>query len=116
MKSAALLKAAGGIACAAFALHVGAQTTMSSDTASAPHETVSQHISDGTITTKVKAELLRAKDVKSTHIHVKTRNGVVHLTGTVPSQEDEAGAKRTAKLVDGVTSVKSSLKVVAGAQ
>src|SRR5579864_2784769 len=86
MKTIQFLKAAGGIACVAFALNATAQTSASPPPATS--ETVGEHIDDGTLTTKVKAELLGAKNVKSTHIHVKSRNGVVWLTGSVPSPED----------------------------
>lgn len=110
MKTLQFIKAAGSIACVAFALNATAQT------ASAPpatSETVGQHIDDGTITTKVKADLLSASNVKSTHIHVKTRNGVVWLTGTVPSSDDKAAAAEVTQNVNGVQSVKNRLKVVA---
>jgi hyperosmotically inducible protein len=111
MKTIQLLKTAGSIACVAFALNATAQTSASAPPASS--ETVGQHVDDGTITTKVKADLLTAKNVKSTHIHVKTRKGVVWLTGTVPSPEDKSAAADVAKNVDGVDSVKNHLKVVA---
>jgi hyperosmotically inducible protein len=111
MKTIQLLKTAGSIACVAFALNATAQTSASAPPASS--ETVGQHVDDGTITTKVKADLLTAKNVKSTHIHVKTRKGVVWLTGTVPSSEDKSAAADVAKNVDGVDSVKNHLKVVA---
>jgi len=111
MKTIQLLKTAGSIACVAFALNVHAQATVSAPAASS--ETVGQHIDDGTITTKVKTDLLAAKNVKSTHIHVKTHKGVVWLTGTVPSSDDKSAAEDVVKNVDGVESVKNRLKVVA---
>lgn len=109
MKTLHFLKAAGSIACVAFALNVSAQT---STAPSASSESVGQHVDDGTITTKVKADLLAAKNVKSTHIHVKTRQGVVWLTGTVPSSDDKAAAAEVTQNVGGVESVKNHLKVV----
>ena len=109
MKSIQFLKAAGGIACVAFALNATAQTSASAPPATS--ETVGQHIDDGTLTTKVKAELLGAKNVKSTHIHVKSRNGVVWLTGSVPSPEDKTAAEDTVNGVSGVKGVKNHLKV-----
>ncbi|WP_322104328.1 BON domain-containing protein [Paraburkholderia sp. J41] len=112
MKRIQLIKTAAGAACMTFALLAGAQTT--TDTPSGSSETVGQHVDDATITTKVKAELLGAKNVKSTHIHVKTRNGVVSLTGTVPSAEDRDNAKQVVEGVTGVASVKNHLKVAAG--
>jgi hyperosmotically inducible protein len=111
MKTIQFLKAAGGIACVAFALNATAQTSASPPQASS--ETVGQHIDDGTLTTKVKAELLGAKDVKSTHIHVKSRHGVVSLTGSVPSAEDKTAAEDAVNGVSGVKGVKNHLKVVA---
>lgn len=111
MKTLNFLKAAGSIACVAFALNATAQTSASAPSASS--ETMGQHVDDGTITTKVKADLLGAKNVKSTHIHVKTRKGVVWLTGTVPSADDKSAAEDVVQNVKGVESVKNHLKVVA---
>ncbi|RFU44645.1 BON domain-containing protein [Paraburkholderia sp. DHOC27] len=110
MKTLHILKAAGSIAVVAFALNANAQSASAPPAAS---ESIGQHVDDGTITTKVKADLLGAKNVKSTHIHVKTRKGVVWLTGTVPTSDDKAAAAEVAQNVGGVESVKNHLKVVA---
>jgi osmotically-inducible protein OsmY len=111
MKTLHFIKAAGSIACVAFALNATAQTNNAAPPPAS--ETMGQHIDDGTITTKVKADLLKASNVKSTHIHVKTHDGVVWLTGTVPSSDDKAAAAEVTKGVDGVQSVKNHLKVIA---
>lgn len=111
MKTIQLLKTAGSVAAIAFALNATAQTTAPAPSASS--ESVGQHIDDGTITTKVKADLLAAKNVKSTHIHVKTRKGVVWLTGSVPSADDKSAAADVVQNVKGVDSVKNHLKIVA---
>ncbi|HEX7912098.1 MAG TPA: BON domain-containing protein [Paraburkholderia sp.] len=111
MKTLSLLKTAGSIACIAFALNATAQTTAPAPSASS--ESVGQHIDDGTITTKAKADLLAASNVKSTHIHVKTRKGVVWLSGSVPSADDKAAAGEVVEAVKGVTSVKNHLKIAA---
>ena len=111
MKCIPLLKTAAAAACIAFAVSAGAQTTNETGTASGSSETMGQHVDDATITTKVKAELLGAKNVKSAHIHVKTRKGVVWLTGTVPTAEDRDNADQVVKNVAGVESVKNHLKV-----
>lgn len=110
MKTIQFLKAAGSIACVAFALNATAQTTTAP---AATSESVGQHIDDGTVTTKVKAELLGAKNVKSTHIHVKTKNGIVWLSGSVPSSEDKTAAQDVVQNVSGVQGVKNHLKVAA---
>lgn len=112
MKTIQILKTAGSIACVAFALNATSVMAQSS-APSAASETIGQHVDDGTITTKAKADLLAAKNVKSTHIHVKTRKGVVWLTGTVPSSNDKAAAGEVVEAVKGVSSVKNRLKVVA---
>jgi osmotically-inducible protein OsmY len=111
MKTIQFLKAAGSIACVAFALNATAQTTASAPPATS--ESVGQHIDDSTVTTKVKAELLGAKNVKSTHIHVKTRKGIVRLTGSVPSADDKTAAQDVVQNVSGVKGVKNHLKIAA---
>jgi hyperosmotically inducible periplasmic protein len=111
MKTIQFIKAAGSIACVTLALGMNAQAQTSAPPASS--ETMGQHLDDGTITTKVKADLLAAKNVKSTHIHVKTRKGIVWLTGTVPSADDKSAAEDVVQNVSGVEGVKNHLKVVA---
>src|SRR5260370_35678650 len=85
MKSTQILKAAGSIACVVFALNVNAQAATTSTGA---FTSIGTKVDDTAITTKVKAYLLRAKYVKSTHIHVKSRAGVVSLTATASSSYD----------------------------
>lgn len=98
-------------ACATCAFNVAAQTGNATQSASSS-ETMSEKISDGAITTKVKAALLNAKDVKgSQNIHVETTAGAVRLTGTVPTRQAKAAAAAAAKTVDGVTRVRNDLKV-----
>ncbi len=109
MKTTQFLKAAGGIACVVFALNVSAQTATDSSGAST---SVGTKIDDTAVTTKVKTELLAAKTVKSEHIHVKTRRGVVSLTGSVPSSEDKTSAEDVVSKVAGVQSVRNHLKIV----
>lgn len=64
-----------------------------------------QPVSDAWITTKVKAELLAAKDVSGLKIDVDTVNGTVQLSGRVDSQAQIDKAKAVAKNVQGVRSV-----------
>jgi hyperosmotically inducible protein len=109
MKTFQIFKTAGSIACVAFALNATAQTSASAPPASS--ETVGQHFDDGTVTTKVKAELLSAKNVKSTHIHVKTRKGIVWLSGSVPTADDKVAAQDVTQNVEGVKGVRNHLKV-----
>lgn len=70
-----------------------------------------QAVTDGALTTKVKTKLLATKDLKSTGIHVKTKDRVVNLTGSVPTSEQKQMAVDTVKSVEGVDSVNDNLKV-----
>jgi len=74
-------------------------------------EGAKQAVTDGALTTKIKTKLLATKDLKSTGIHVKTKDRVVNLTGSVPSSEQKQMALDTVKSVEGVDSVNDNLKV-----
>ncbi len=67
--------------------------------------------SDTAITTKVKAGLVKEPNLESLGIHVETEKGVVMLSGFVNSKTEADKAVKVAKGVDGVTSVKSAIKV-----
>ena len=67
--------------------------------------------SDTAITTKVKAGLVKEPNLDSLGIHVETEKGVVMLSGFVNSKEEADKAVKVAKGVEGVTSVKSAIKV-----
>ncbi|MFC5547807.1 BON domain-containing protein [Massilia aerilata] len=67
--------------------------------------------SDTVITTKVKAGLVKEPNLESLGIHVETEKGVVMLSGFVNSKAEAAKAVKVAKGVDGVSSVKSAIKV-----
>jgi osmotically-inducible protein OsmY len=66
---------------------------------------------DALITTKIKAEHAKDKDVSATKISVDTTNGVVTLGGTAKSKAEADKAVMLAKNVKGVTSVKNNIKV-----
>ena len=68
-------------------------------------------IADTVITTKVKADLFKEPELSAMAIHVETEKGVVMLSGFVDSKADAEKAVRLAKSVEGVTSVKSAIKV-----
>ena len=67
--------------------------------------------SDTAITTKVKADLVKEPNLDSLGIHVETEKGVVMLSGFVNSKEQADKAVQVAKGIDGVTSVRSAIKV-----
>ncbi len=76
-----------------------------------------QPMSDTVITTKVKGMLVKNKlitegsQANPWSIHVETKNGVVYLTGSVDNETQKNQVINTAKLIDGVKSVKADLKV-----
>lgn len=68
-------------------------------------------VADSVITTKVKADIFKEPELKSMAIHVETEKGVVMLSGFVDSKADADKAVSVAKNIEGVTSVKSAIKV-----
>jgi osmotically-inducible protein OsmY len=73
----------------------------------------SQH-DDLTISTKVKIELLADPALGALRLNASTLNGIVTLSGSVPSQADADRAVAAARRVSGVHGVKSELKIAAG--
>lgn len=68
-------------------------------------------VADTVITTKVKTDMVKDPDLKALDVHVETVNGVVMLSGFVASQTEANKAVDVARGVEGVTEVRSSLKV-----
>lgn len=117
MKALNTIKTVAGIACVTLAVAAHAQVTVTKggDTAGtpAPHQTTSEKLSNAELTTKVKTSLAAQSNLKSLHIHVHSRNGVVNLTGSVPDATQRSLAGETTANVGGVKSVRNNLKVVA---
>jgi hyperosmotically inducible protein len=67
--------------------------------------------SDVGITTAVKSKLAADDTVKAYQINVDTKEGVVTLTGEVPSQAAKETAVQIARATDGVNSVVDNLTV-----
>ena len=70
-----------------------------------------KNTSDAAITSKVKASLVAEPDLSGMKIDVDTEKGVVMLSGFVDSKAEADKAVRVAKGVEGVTKVKSTIKV-----
>jgi hyperosmotically inducible protein len=66
---------------------------------------------DAMITSKVKTKLTTDRAKNLVAVNVDTKDGVVHLKGTVPDEKAKAEAERLAKDTDGVLSVTNDLKV-----
>ena len=69
---------------------------------------------DLTISTKVKIELLADPALGALRLDVSTLNGVVTLSGAVPTLMDADRAVAAAKRVHGVRGTKSELKITGG--
>ncbi len=70
-----------------------------------------QPVTDTMITTKVKAELTKDDTTKARHISVKTKDGVVHLSGVVESPTEKQKAEEDARGIKGVLDVSNDLTV-----
>ena len=74
-------------------------------------KTVGETIDDATITTRVKTALLNDPQVGGLRIDVDTFKGVVTLSGSVKTKEEETKAIALARKIGGVSDVKSTLQV-----
>lgn len=70
-------------------------------------------VSDGWLTSKIYADFIDEDALEGSDIDVDVNAGVVTLKGTVPTQAGSARAADVAKAIDGVKSVRNSLKVTA---
>ena len=68
-------------------------------------------LNDGWLWVKVRYELAAADDLADSTINVDVNNGVVTLSGTVPTAAQKVKAEQIAKSVEGVTSVKNQITV-----
>lgn len=74
----------------------------------AAESTAGNFASDSAVTTAVKAKMLADKTVSSLDISVETNNGVVKLSGTVPTDKEASAAISTAASTRGVKNVDAS--------
>ncbi|WP_269509010.1 BON domain-containing protein [Burkholderia sp. IMCC1007] len=82
-----------------------------SSSSSMSHSSTGTKIHDATITTKAKAELVGTSGLSAGDIHVKTRRGIVTLTGSVPDDQQRAQAVSVVKQIDGVQDVRNQLTI-----
>ena len=77
----------------------------------AGRETTGEYVDDATISTKVRAELIKDQSLKAFDIHVETMQDVVQLSGFVDSPGQKAQAEQIARGVSGVRSVRNNIVV-----
>ncbi|WP_063553238.1 BON domain-containing protein [Burkholderia territorii] len=92
-------------------LAAGDDGAASSSMSSSNHSSTGTKIRDATITTKAKAELVGTSGLSAGDIHVKTRHGVVMLTGSVPDDQQRTQAASVVKQIDGVQDVRNQLTI-----
>ena len=69
-------------------------------------------VKDSVITTKVKAEMAKDKQVSAIHIKVDTdNNGVVQLSGKAKNREEADKAVQIARNVKGVVAVEDHIQI-----
>jgi osmotically-inducible protein OsmY len=69
------------------------------------------YVDDSWITTKVKSEMIADNKVSANKISVTTTQGVVRLTGTVPTVQESYRAATIARDIKGVTAVENDIRV-----
>lgn len=72
---------------------------------------IQRSATDASVTTKVKAALIREKDLSAMDVNVETQNGTVQLSGFVDTKDQQARAEKVAKAVSGVKEVKNDLRL-----
>jgi hyperosmotically inducible periplasmic protein len=77
-------------------------------------EALADATSDARITAAIKAKFLKEPGLSSMKIHVETTDGLVTLSGTVPTHEEVAKAVKLSLETDGVQKVISTLQVKPG--
>ncbi|MBC7734078.1 MAG: BON domain-containing protein [Bacteriovorax sp.] len=105
-------EASKGMAQAKEAMTASAQEAK--DAAKVAGDKIGVKVSDAVITTTVKAELAKDKDLSALKINVDTENGRVALHGTAPSKSARDHASALAAGVKGVVNVDNQLMVEPG--
>ena len=70
-----------------------------------------QAITDGWITMKIHAQFVTEEALDGSDIDVDTRNGVVTLTGTIPTEAGRTRAVAIVKATEGVKNVSDKLRI-----
>ena len=74
-------------------------------------ESTGEYIDDRAISTKIKAALLKDKEVSGLAVEVNTFRGVVQLSGFVDTDVQRQRAEEVARTVAGVQSVENNITV-----
>ena len=94
-----------------FLFAVGATALTTGCASTSTQASLGETVDDSVITTKVKAQMVEDPVVKASQVGVETMQGVVQLSGFVPSKDLSVRAEQIARRVDGVRGVKNDLVV-----
>ena len=78
--------------------------------APSPDRTMGERVDDAAITSRVKKSLLDDPAVRGLKIDVDTREGVVYLTGSIPSAAEREKAVQIARATQGVRDVEANFQ------
>jgi len=105
-----MLLAAGVLA--APAAYAAGDTNTTAQKPASVTERAKEGVENSAITSKIKADFAKDKQVSAMHIKVDTEgNGVVTLSGSAKSQAEADKAAEIARNTKGVTSVRNEIKV-----
>ncbi|MDF0644239.1 MAG: BON domain-containing protein [Nitrospira sp.] len=76
-----------------------------------PRATSDRYFDDGEITLAIESRFAYEKVVDPSRVEVETRNGLVHLRGTVETADQRTRAGKVASQVTGVTRVDNELEI-----
>ncbi|BFU96954.1 MAG: putative lipoprotein [Nitrospira sp.] len=76
-----------------------------------PPQTSDRYFNDREITLAIESRLAYEKVVDPARVEVETKNGVVHLRGTVETPDQRKQAAKVASQVTGVTDVDNELEI-----
>jgi osmotically-inducible protein OsmY len=82
--------------------------------AAAQDRTIGERVDDAKITAMLKTKLAASSMKSLVNVDVDTKNGIVHLKGMVPTEQDRREAETLARGINGVASVQNDLKVATG--
>lgn len=97
-----------------FLVGLALATSLAACSAVQGRETAGEYVDDTSLTTKVKAAILKDEGLKGNQINVETMQGVVQLSGFVDSPQQAAHASDVARGINGVKSVRNSIIVRRG--
>lgn len=116
MALALLVAAPGAIQAQTATEKAGTKTDQAVDKTKSTVNKATGATKDSWITAKTKIALYADDRVSGTDVNVDTQNGMVNLRGKVATADQKRAAEEVAKSVEGVTSVRNDLQVVAASE